>query len=101
MQKGDVRSMFIVETALLALFASVSGTALAFLAMWGLSFVIINAGDNPMGMLLVDGHLFFAPTIIATISYVAFIVFIAVATAFFPARKAANMQASDALRHYE
>ncbi len=101
MQKNDVRMMFMLETGFLASFASIAGTVLAFCVMWGLSLLTIDAKDNPMGMLLVQGHLFFAPTVIATVSYNVLIVAIAVVTAFFPAKKAARRPVSDALRHFE
>jgi ABC-type lipoprotein release transport system permease subunit len=101
MQKKDVRNTFIAETVFLALFASAAGTALAFFAMRGLSLMPIDAGDNPMGMLLVNGHLVFVPTVLAVTGYNALIWVIAGATAFFPARKAANLSACEALRHYE
>jgi len=49
----------------------------------------------------VNSHLHFAPTVAGTIAYTALILFIAVATAWFPARRAANLSAAAALRHYE
>ncbi|MRR09836.1 FtsX-like permease family protein, partial [bacterium] len=101
MQKRDVRAMFILETGMLALISSAAGAAAALLAMTGLSALTIDAGDNPLGMLLVDGHLYFAPTAGAIIGYVALIVAIAAATAYFPARRAADLTAAAALRHYE
>ncbi len=101
MQKKDVLSMFLLETGFLTFFASVAGVVLAFLVMHGLSSMTIDAGDNPMGMLLVEGHLYFAPTLAATVSYIVFIIGITVFTAFFPARRAATMIVSDALRHVE
>ncbi|OGJ92463.1 MAG: hypothetical protein A2487_00740 [Candidatus Raymondbacteria bacterium RifOxyC12_full_50_8] len=101
MQKKDVRNTFIAETVFLAIFASAAGTVLAFIGMRLLSLININAGDNPMAMLLVSGHLVFVPTVIAVIGYNALIWAIAGATAFFPSRKAANMSACEALRHYE
>jgi putative ABC transport system permease protein len=101
MQRKDVLSMFLLETAFLALFATLAGTIAAFLAMWGLSSIPINAGDNPMGMLLVNGRLFFAPTVTATIGYIVLIVGIAVGTAFLPARRASKLSAANAMRHYE
>ncbi|HEX3020639.1 MAG TPA: FtsX-like permease family protein [Chitinispirillaceae bacterium] len=101
MQKKDVLSMFLLETGFLALFASVIGSIMAFAVMYGLSSITIDAGDNPMGMLLVEGHLYFAPTLEATISYVLLIIGITVFTAFFPSRRAAAMIVSDALRHVE
>jgi ABC-type lipoprotein release transport system permease subunit len=93
--------MFILETAFLALFASFAGTAAAFFAMWGLSSITIDPGDNPLGMLLVNNHLLFAPTVAATIAYNALIVGIAIGTAWFPARRASNLSAANAMRHYE
>ncbi|MCU0606387.1 MAG: ABC transporter permease [Candidatus Edwardsbacteria bacterium] len=101
MQQGDVRAMFILETAMLALIASAAGAVAALLAMAGLSAIPIDAGDNPLGMLLVDGHLYFAPTALAIVGYLALIVAISAATAYFPARRAANLTAAAALRHYE
>jgi ABC-type lipoprotein release transport system permease subunit len=101
MQKKDVRNSFLLETGFLALFSSVGGTILGFAAMAGLSLIKINAQDNPLGMLLVNGHLNFAPTFIATVGYNVLIVVIAVVTAFFPAKRAANMSAAAAFRHYE
>jgi len=101
MQKSDVRNSFLAETGFLALFSSVAGTILGFAAMAGLSLIKINAQDNPLGMLLVNSHLNFAPTIVATIGYNVLIVAIAVATAYFPATRAANMSAASAFRHYE
>jgi ABC-type lipoprotein release transport system permease subunit len=101
MQKKDVRNSFILETMFLGLFSAITGTALAFLAMFGLSHIAIKADDNPMSMLLVNSHLNFVPSVSATICYIGLIVIIAVVTAYFPARRAANMSAADALRHFE
>jgi ABC-type lipoprotein release transport system permease subunit len=101
MQQGDVLGMFVLETGFLALFASIVGAILAFLLMWGSSSIPINAGDNPMGMLLVNGHLFFAPTVFFTAFFIVIIVGIAVATAYFPSRRASKLSAANAMRHYE
>jgi ABC-type lipoprotein release transport system permease subunit len=101
MQKKDVRNSFLLETGFLALFSTITGTALGFAAMAGLSLVKINAQDNPLSMLLVNNHLHFSPNIVATVFYNVLIVLIAVATAYFPARRAAEMSAAAAFRHYE
>jgi putative ABC transport system permease protein len=101
MQKKDVRNSFLLETGFLALFSTLTGTVLGFAAMGLLSLVKINAQDNPLGMLLVNGHLNFVPNIVATIGYNVLIVAIAVCTAYFPARRASNMSAASAFRHYE
>jgi ABC-type lipoprotein release transport system permease subunit len=101
MQKKDVRNTFLLETFFLALFSIIAGILAAFAVMAGLSLIKINAQDNPIGMLLVNGHLNFVPTVIGTVSYTVLILLIAVATAYFPARRAAEMSAAAALRHYE
>ena len=101
MQKNDVRGAFLLETGFLGLFSAVAGTLVAFAAMAGLSLVKFNMQDNPLGMLLVDSHLNFSPTAVGTASYIILIICIAVATAYFPARRAANLSAAVAFRHYE
>jgi ABC-type lipoprotein release transport system permease subunit len=101
MQKKDVRNSFVLETFFLGLFSALVGTALAFLAMFGLSQITFKSEDNPLTMLLVNGHLNFLPSIASTVSFIVLIVLIAIVTAYFPARRAANLSASDALRHYE
>jgi ABC-type antimicrobial peptide transport system permease subunit len=101
MQRNDVRNSFILETSLLAFFSAVAGTILAFVAMGGLSLITIDPGENPMGMILSDGHLHFVPTTVSVIGYIVLIIAIATATAFFPARRAAKLSAAAALRHYE
>ena len=101
MQTKDVRNSFILETMFLGLFSAILGTALAFLAMFGLSRITFHAEDNPMSMLLVNSHLNFVPSLGATVFYIVLIVVISVVTAYFPARRAAKMPAADALRHFE
>ncbi|HMD69110.1 MAG TPA: ABC transporter permease, partial [Chitinivibrionales bacterium] len=101
MQKNDVRNSFMLETFFLSLFAVAGGIATAFGVMAVLSLIKINSQDNPLGMLLVNGHLNFVPTVIGTVGYTVLILIIAVATAYFPARRAANLSAAAAFRHYE
>lgn len=101
MQRRDVLNMFLAETGLLALISSLVGTVLAFILMFVLSSFTINAGDNPMGMILVNSRLFFAPTVFATISYIFIIILMALVTAYFPARRASKLSAANAMRHYE
>ncbi len=101
MQRSQVLNMFLIETLCLAFVSSVAGAIAAFGAMAGLTLLTINAADNPMGMLLVNGHLFFAPTAVAVAAFIVFITALAGATAFFPARRAAKLTAANAMRHYE
>jgi len=101
MQRFHVRRLFVIETTLLAFIASVVGSMGAFIVMWLLKQPTIDAGENPMGMLLVNGHLHFAPSAVSIILFIAIICAITAVTAFFPARGAANMHPSHALRHFE
>ncbi len=101
MQKNDVRNTFILETFFLTLFASIAGTVLAFGGMWLLSRITFNMSDNPMGMLLVNSRLYFLPTFWGVTGNIILIVSIAVITAYFPARRAANLSPAKALRHFE
>jgi ABC-type lipoprotein release transport system permease subunit len=101
MQRNDVRNSFLIETGLLALLASLAGTIVAFVAMAGISLITFKSDDNPLAMLLVEGHIHFAPTPVAVIGFVVLIVCIALVTAYFPARRAAAMRSADALRHFE
>jgi ABC-type antimicrobial peptide transport system permease subunit len=94
MQQVDVRNSFLIETGLLALISAVFGTVLAFGAMFGLSQLTFKAEANPLGMLLVEGHIFFAPTPLAVCFFIVLIVSIAVITAYFPARRAAKTPGS-------
>ncbi|MBD3419085.1 MAG: FtsX-like permease family protein [Chitinivibrionales bacterium] len=101
MHKGSVLSLFILESVILAFFASIAGAILAFACMWLLSQPTIDAGENPMGMLLVEGHLQFSPSGLAIGIFVALICAITALSALFPSLRAANMQPTRALHHVE
>jgi ABC-type lipoprotein release transport system permease subunit len=101
MQKADVRNTFMLETFFLALFSSIAGVAAAFAGMWLLSKITFTMSDNPMGMLLVNSHLYFLPTFAGIAGNVLLILAIALATAYFPARRAANLSPAKALGHFE
>ncbi len=101
MQKRDVRSIFMLETVSLTFIAAVSGIILSFIIMGLLSLIKFNVVDNPMGILLLNQHLHFLPTVTGIIFNIVLIIIIAALTAYFPARRAAAMSAADALRHYE
>ncbi len=100
MQKSDVRNIFLMETFFLTLFSCLVGSALAFLAMALLKLIRFSSTDNPLGMLLVNHRLHFVPSLVGTLFYLVLILLIAVVTAWFPARRAASLSPSDALRHF-
>ena len=101
MQKKDVRNTFVLEFHFLALAASLVGIGLSFMIMSLLEIIEIQLSDNPLSMLLVSGHLYFKPTLVGVMSNILLIVVIVIATAYFPAKKAANLSPSNALRQYE
>ena len=101
MQKKDVRNTFVLEFLFLALAASLVGIVMSFIIMGLLQLIEFQLSDNPLSMLLVSGHLYFKPTLMGIVSNILLIVVIVIATAYMPARKAANMSPSTALRQYE
>lgn len=101
MQKGDLRNVFIMETLFLTLISSMFGIVLAFLAMRGISGIRMDTQDNPLGMFLVDGRIFFLHTWQEILMNIMLIAAIAVLTAYFPAKRAANLRVAEAFRHYE
>ncbi len=100
MQRRDVRDMFLLETFFLTLFSSVTGLLLGFISMRLLSLITFRPVDNPLGMLLVNGHLYFLPTFTGIAGSMLLIMGIAVVTAWFPARRAANLSPAQALGHF-
>jgi ABC-type lipoprotein release transport system permease subunit len=100
MPRRDVHTLFMLETLFLSVAACAVGVALAFAGMAVLGRLTFDLEDNPMGMLLVNGHPHFLPTLGGTALYVALILAIAAVTAWFPARRAARLSPSDALRHF-
>lgn len=101
MQKWDVRNTFLLESFFLGLFASIAGILMAFGAIHLLSKLTFELKDNPLSILLVNGHLYFMPTIADIISILMLILCIVAATAYFPARAAANLSPSSALRYHD
>lgn len=101
MQKRDVWGIFMIETSFLSLFASFAGTLFALVLMKLLTLIKFNVTDNPLGILLVSNRLYFLPSFGNVLFNITLILAITVITAYFPARRAANLSSAEALRHYE
>jgi ABC-type lipoprotein release transport system permease subunit len=101
MQRGDVRSVFVLEIVFLAILSCVVGILLAWGVVSLLQLLTFDLKDNPFGMFFVQKHLYFAPKVTAIIANFITIVLVAFLIAFFTARRAAKMRVADALRHYE
>lgn len=100
MQREDVKYLFISEIVMLTSIACLCGIVMAFIMMWVLGLFTINT-DSILSILLVDRHLFFYPTASSIIGSFLMILVMAGLTAYFPARRASNLSAVDALGHFE
>jgi ABC-type lipoprotein release transport system permease subunit len=101
MQRGDVRSVFVLEIVFLALLSCLIGILLAWGLMALLGLLTFDLKDNPFGMFFVQKHLYFVPKVSTILINFVTIVLVAFLIAFFTARRAAKMGVADALRHYE
>lgn len=100
MQKKDVRNQFVMETLFLTFFSCLVGVIVGIIVMYGLGAIELSV-DNALSMILKDGHLNFKINPLGVATNFILILLIAALTAYFPARRAANMSAVDALRHFE
>ncbi len=101
MQASQVRQLFLMETGMLALFASLTGTVLAGLLMFGLSRLTFPLEGNPLSILLVRGHLVFVPGMMSTLGEILLVVGMAVIAAWGPSSQASQLSPANALRHHE
>jgi ABC-type antimicrobial peptide transport system permease subunit len=101
MQRGDVRSVFLLEIVFLAVLSCVIGLLLAWGAMSLLHLATFDLKDNPFSMFFVQKHLYFVPKVSTIVANFVTIVLVAFVIAYFTARRAAKMRVADALRHYE
>jgi ABC-type lipoprotein release transport system permease subunit len=99
-QRADVRNIFLLETFQLAFFSAMGGLLLALLAMGILSSFTIET-QSVLGLFLSKHRLYFLPLTVDILKNIALILVISTATAYFPSRRAAKLDAAAALRHYE
>jgi ABC-type lipoprotein release transport system permease subunit len=97
MKQKDVRRLFTWETTLLAFFASVGGVALGLIVIFLLGMITFkNPGD--FSVLMVNKQIHFMPTFVSILNSILTIVGLTFLTSYFPARRAAKMLPTDALR---
>lgn len=99
-RSGDVRNIFLLETFQLALFSALAGLALALIAMLALSSFTIET-QSVLGIFLAKKKLYFLPFTSDIVRNIVLILVISTVTAYFPSRRAAKLDAAEALRHYE
>ena len=99
-RRADVRNIFLIETFQLALFSALVGLVLAFIVMGGLSAFKIET-QSVLGIFLSKKKLYFLPYVSDIIRSIVMILAVSTLTAYFPSRRAAKLDAAEALRHYE
>lgn len=96
-QRGGIRSIFIWEAIFVGLVGVVLGLLLAFLLMFGLSFLSFPT-DNPFSLFLNEGHLRFIPTILPILGNALLICVMSMIAVLIPAFAAARLNPAEALR---
>lgn len=96
-QRGGIRSIFIWEAVFVGLVGVVLGLLLAFLLMFGLSFLGFPT-DNTFSLFLNEGHLRFMPTIAPIVGNALLICFMSMIAVLVPAFAAARLKPAEALR---
>ncbi len=100
MQKKDVRNEFILETLFLTFFSCLVGIIAGILVMQALSLITFDT-NSALSMILKNKHLYFKLAPAGIIGNLILILAITGITAYFPAKRAANLSAVEALRHFE
>jgi len=100
MQRGDVRTLFMLEYMLLACAAAAAGLLFSVLLMAGLSAIPIDGGEIG-SMFLNDNRLYFLINIKKIAAFTAGLLIITAIAVFLPARRASKMKPSEALQQYE
>jgi putative ABC transport system permease protein len=97
MQRGSVRSLFLLEAVFLALAGATAGMILAACLMGGISLIDIGTG-SPLFLLLKNGHMTFTVPVLQVLENFLIICGLTLIAALLPARAAARLQPADALR---
>lgn len=100
MQKTDIRNEFVMEVLLLTVIACVVGIIAGIIMIQILSLIQFEA-SNDLSIVLKDRHLFFKLNPLAILGNFFLILLITGITAYFPAKRAADLKAVESLRHYE
>ncbi len=101
MQKKEIRNLFLGETIMLTFFASILGICFAYIAMGLISSIYFNTSSEAFSIFILDSHIHFVTLPVKILFYILILIIIAFISAYFPARRAAGLSPSEALRHYE
>ena len=97
MQRGAVRSIFLMEAGFIGLLGAILGLVLAAVAMLILGRIDLHT-DTPFQFFLDDGRLTFAVPPLTMVTNVAILLILSLLAAFIPARRAARLDPAEALR---
>ena len=97
MQRGGIKSLFLVEALMLALGGAIMGLILAGIAMFVLSKVFWGL-DSPIFILLKNGYMTFRLIPVQVLFHFGIVAGLTILAAYFPARKASLLHPVDALR---
>lgn len=97
MQRGAVRSIFLMEATFIGLIGAVAGLLLAAAAMLILAQIEFQT-DSPLQFFLNDGRLTFAVPPLTMVANVAILIVLSLGAAAIPARRAARLDPAAALR---
>ena len=97
MQRGAVRTIFMMEAGFIGLLGALAGLVLAAAAMLVLSQLNLDS-DSPLQFFLDAGRLTFAVPPLSMAANVAILLALSLLAAFIPARRAARMDPAVALR---
>ncbi len=97
LQRGGVRSLFLLEAVLLCIGGALVGLLAAFLI--GLALSLVNFGtDSQFFIILKDGHLFFKVLPLQILGNILLVGLLTLLAALIPANRAAKMDPGQALR---
>lgn len=97
MQRGAVRSIFLMEATFIGLIGAVAGLLLAAAVMLILAQIEFQT-DSPLQFFLNDGRLTFAVPPLTMVANVAILIVLSLGAAAIPARRAARLDPAAALR---
>lgn len=98
MVRADVKKIILLEVAYLTILSWLVGIIAAFLMIKLLTLIQFST-DNPLNMIMMDRRLFFKVTWGNMIQNLILPLVFALGTAYFPARKASQLEPAAAFRH--
>jgi len=97
MQRGEVKTLFLLEAFFLALGGALAGLLAAGVVMLILSQIFWGL-DSPIFILLKNGYMTFRLSFLQVLLNIVIVLFMTLLAAYFPAKNAAKLEPAVALR---